>query len=64
MQITRENFCETKVISVCNANEKSMQKQCSFYGKSSYGEQCMFLHFEQFCDNLEAQKQGYNFRSE
>ena len=51
----KKNFCETNLISVCNASELGMQMSCRFYDKSSYGDNCMFFHFMQFCDNLEAQ---------
>ena len=64
MQISRKNFCETKIISVCNVIEKNRQKHCSFYGKSSYGEHCMFFHFDRFCDSLEAQKESCNLRTD
>ena len=56
----RVNFCETNVMSVCNASEKNIQKHCRFYGKSSYGEHCMFINYDQFCDNIEAQKNARN----
>lgn len=56
MQSSRVNFCETKVISVCNAIEKNMQKCCKFYDRASYGDQCMFFHSDEFCDNPEAQE--------
>ena len=56
MQNYRVNFCETNLISVCNAIEKEMQKFCKFYQKSSCGNHCMFLHFDKYCDNLDAQK--------
>ena len=58
----KSNFCKTNLISVCNANEEKVQKNCIFYDKSSYGDQCMFLHFKQFCDNLEAQENGSNLK--
>ncbi len=54
---TRLNFCDTRLISVCNAVEKDLQRECRFYDKSSYGDRCMFFHFEKFCDNLEAQRE-------
>ena len=56
MQGLRVNFCETNVMSFCNASEKNIQKHCRFYGKSSYGDHCMFINYDQFCDNVEAQK--------
>jgi hypothetical protein len=43
-------------MSVCNAIENDMQKFCRFYKKSSCGHHCMFLHFDEYCDSLEAQK--------
>jgi hypothetical protein len=49
-------FCDKNVMSVCNATEKDLQKYCRFYEKSSYGVHCMFFHYEDYCDNLEAQK--------
>ena len=57
------NFCETNVMSVCNAIEKEMQKFCRFYEKSSYSEHCMFFHFNQYCDNPEAQKHARNIET-
>ena len=56
MPSPRLNFCETNVMSVCNAIEKDMQKYCRFYDRSSYGDHCMFFHFDQYCDSPEAQK--------
>ena len=56
MASPRINFCDTNVMSVCSATEKDLQKYCRFYDKSSYGVHCMFFHFEQYCDNLGAQK--------
>jgi hypothetical protein len=56
MASPRINFCDTNVMSVCNATEKDLQKYCRFYDKSSHGVHCMFFHFEKYCDNLEAQK--------
>ena len=60
MQSPRVNFCEAKVISVCNAIEKNMQKSCKFYDRASYGDQCMFFHSDEFCDNPEAQEHARN----
>ena len=56
----RVNFCETNVMSVCNALEKNLQKHCRFYGKSSYGDHCMFINYNQFCDNIDAQQHARN----
>ena len=64
MDNPRVNFCETNLISVCHAIEKKMQKTCRYYDKSSYDDHCMFLHFDQFCDNLQAQAQDGPIRSE
>jgi hypothetical protein len=58
----RLNFCETNLISVCNAEEKNMQRDCRFYDKSSFSDQCMFFHFGQFCDNPEAQEDTNNLK--
>jgi hypothetical protein len=58
----RVNFCETNLISFCHATEKNMQKDCRYYDKSSYDDHCMFLHFDQFCDNIEAQEKGSSNR--
>lgn len=55
MQSDKSNYCETTLISVCSALEEKVQKNCCFYDKSSSGEHCMFFHFKQFCDNIEAQ---------
>ena len=55
MQSHKSNYCETTLISVCKALEEKVQKKCCFYDKSSYGDRCMFFHFEKFCDNLDAQ---------
>jgi hypothetical protein len=60
MQNPRVNFCEAKVISVCNAIEKNTQKYCKFYDRASYGDQCMFFHSGEFCDNPEAQEHARN----
>lgn len=60
----RVNFCETNVMSVCNATEKKMQKLCRFYDKSSHGDHCMFFHFEQYCDNPEAQKHARHIEND
>ena len=62
MQSPKSNYCETKLISVCKALEKDVQKNCSFYDKSSYGDRCMFFHFDQFCDNLDAQANEREFK--
>ena len=35
MESSSINFCQTKLISVCNANDKYQQKYCVFYTKSS-----------------------------
>lgn len=58
----QENFCETNVISVCNASDEDMQKHCSFYAKPTFGDHCMFLHSEQFCDNPKAQEYTSNLK--
>jgi hypothetical protein len=60
MQGLRVNFCESNIMSVCNAIEKDMQKYCRFYDRSSYGDHCMFFHFDQYCDSPEAQKHARN----
>ena len=64
MQSSRVNFCETKMISVCNAIEKTMQKYCKFYDKASHSDQCMFFHSDEFCDNLRAQEHARNHAME
>ena len=56
MESSSINFCQTKLISVCNANDKYQQKNCVFYTKSSGDEHCMFFVFNEFCDNPEAQR--------
>jgi len=60
----RVNFCETNVMSVCNALEKNLQKHCRFYGKSSYGDHCMFINYDQFCDNIDAQQHARNLEKD
>ena len=56
MESSLTNFCQTTLISVCNANDKYQQKYCRFYTKSTRDEHCMFFVFNEFCDNPEAQR--------
>ncbi len=56
MESSLINFCQTTLISVCNANDKYQQKFCRFYTKSTRDKHCMFFVFNEFCDNPDAQR--------
>lgn len=57
------NMCDSRgSMSVCTQHESPKnQKQCKHYEKASTVTRCMFLMFDEFCDNLKAQtdKQVY-----
>jgi hypothetical protein len=57
------NLCELDLISLCSADSKKDQPNCSFYEKSQNASRCMYFIFEKFCDCLNAQiaaKNGLN----
>jgi hypothetical protein len=42
-------------MSVCTADSKKLQTDCSFYEKSQFAERCMYFIFDEYCDCLNAQ---------
>jgi hypothetical protein len=55
-----KNFCyNDNGCSKCSKKEKEDwpdQKLCKFYKKASFRDRCMYLKYEEYCDNVEAQK--------
>ena len=49
------NFCKQDDMSVCTADSKKLQTDCSFYEKSQFAERCMYFIFDEYCDCLNAQ---------
>lgn len=53
-----ENFCyNDNGFSRCSKNEKRQdQRSCKFYEKSHFRDECMYLRYAEYCDNIDAQK--------
>jgi hypothetical protein len=49
------NLCELDLMSLCSADGKKAQPNCSFYEKSQNASRCMYFVFEEFCDCVKAQ---------
>ena len=49
------NMCKLDLMSLCIANNKKDQSNCSFYEKSQNASRCMYFIFEEFCDCVQAQ---------
>jgi hypothetical protein len=52
----RINFCTTKLIAVCNANDRYQQQFCRFFKKTARDEHCMFFVRNEFCDCPDARR--------
>jgi hypothetical protein len=56
VQIGEVCYCKRDIISVCSAGGQEQQKDCSFYQKSTYKNDCMYFVFESYCDCVDAQR--------
>jgi hypothetical protein len=54
------NFCKTQHMSICSADSRLHQEDCSFYEKSINANRCMYFVFEEYCDCLNAQMNAQN----
>jgi hypothetical protein len=52
------NLCKKQDMSICSADSRLHQENCSFYEKSLNANRCMYFVFEEYCDCLKAQMQA------
>ena len=56
---SKANMCNTDgPVSFCRVAKKSIdvQSSCTYFEKARYADRCMYLVFDEYCDNLYAQK--------
>ncbi len=55
MSHAESNLCKQEEMSMCGADSRLQQENCSFYEKSLNANRCMYFVFERYCDCLKAQ---------
>ena len=55
MSHAESNLCKQEEMSMCSADSRLQQENCSFFEKSINANRCMYFVFEEYCDCLKAQ---------